>query len=72
MDVPGARQLEGRVARGRVAAAHAADDVGGEGDPDLLVVVELGVVPQALASGDPRLVVARRIERQPVALARRR
>ena len=49
-------------------AAHAADDVLGERDPDLLVVHELGVRAQIGERGEPRLLVAVGIEAEPVAV----
>ena len=47
-------------------AAHAADDVLGERDPDLLVVDELGVRAQILERGEPGGLVASRVEVEPV------
>ena len=44
-------------------------DLLGEGDPDLLVVDELGVVLDLVDRREPRLLVASRVEREPVPLA---
>src|SRR5688500_12838205 len=60
----------GHLADPRPLAAHAAHDVLREANPDLLVVLELGMVAQVLDGGDARLGIARGIEGQPVALAR--
>jgi hypothetical protein len=57
-------------ARAVAVAAHPADDVLGEADPDLLVVVELGVVLEVLERGGARLRVPSRVERKAKALAR--
>ena len=48
-------------------AAHPADDVLREADPDLLVVLELGMVLEVLDRGRPCRLVAVGVERQPVA-----
>jgi hypothetical protein len=50
-------------------SSHTADDVLGEEDPDLLVVLELGVVPQILDCGDTSLVVPGRVEIEAASLA---
>ena len=66
--LPGARHL-GR-ARVRVAdPAHPLDDPLREEDPDLLVVLELGMPLERREGGAPRLVVAGRVELEAVALA---
>ena len=48
------------------SASHPPDDVLGEGDPDLLVVDELGVGPEILEGGETGLLVAARVEHQAV------
>jgi hypothetical protein len=52
----------------RAPAAHPPDDVLREADPDLLVVLELGVVAEVLDRRGSRLGVEGGIERQPVPL----
>src|SRR5581483_10745654 len=49
-------------------AAHALHDRLGERDPDLLVVLELGVLRHLLDRSQPRVLVARRVELEAVAL----
>ena len=49
----GGRSRRRRRGRRRCVAAHAADDVLGECDPDLLVVLELGVLLQVGERRDP-------------------
>ena len=66
VDLPAADDLDGAGARAVGSAAHATDDVLGERDPDLLVVLELGVHPQVGEGRDPRLLVALRVEAEPV------
>ena len=61
------RTISTAHARGRRRrAAHATDDVLGERDPDLLVVLELGVHAQVGERRDPRGLVALRVEAEPV------
>src|SRR5205085_1272804 len=63
--LPGAGHLDGAAVRVAVAA-HAFDDALGEEDPDLLVVLELRVALERRKGRPPRVLVACRIERQPV------
>ena len=67
VDLPAADDLDGARARAVGVAAHAADDVLGERDPDLLVVHELGVHPQVGERREPRGLVAFGVEAEPVA-----
>ena len=58
--LPGARDLDGAVV-GRVGvAAHAADDALGEAEPDLVVVLELGMAAEIDERGVARGLVAAR------------
>src|SRR5581483_556762 len=66
---PGPHHLDRAVARAGPAAAHPLDDPDGELDPDLLVVVELGVPLQVGHGRRPRLLVAGRVEVEPEARA---
>ena len=66
VDLPAPDDLGGARTRAVGVAAHAADDVLGERDPDLLVVDELGVRAQVLEGGEARLLVAVGVEREPV------
>ena len=54
VDLPATDDLDGAGARAVGVAAHAADDVLGERDPDLLVVHELRVHPQVVERREPR------------------
>jgi hypothetical protein len=49
-------------------AAHATHDVLGEGDPDLLVVLEAGMGPEIGERGQAGVLVAIRVESEPVRL----
>lgn len=63
------------LARGGVGvtrSAHALDDPLREADPNLLVVVELGMPLEVDERRAPRVVVAPRVERQPMARAQAR
>ena len=61
------RTISAAQARATVGvAAHAPHDVLGEGDPDLLVVDELGVGAEILEGGEPRRLVPAGVEREPV------
>ena len=62
VDLPATDDLDGAGARAVGSAAHATNDVLGERDPDLLVVLELGVHPQVGEGRDPRLLVPLRVE----------
>ena len=64
--LPLANHLGGARARAGGVAAHADDDPLGEGDPDLLVVNEPLSTLQLVDRVEPRLVVAGRIEPEPV------
>ena len=67
--LPAARDLDGaRVGRVGVAA-HAAHDPLGEAEPDLVVVLELGMAAQVDQGGIASRLVAGGVEREPVALA---
>src|SRR5581483_7509683 len=66
--LPAARQLDGDVVRARVVAAHAPHDPLREGDPDLLVVVVLGMALQVDERGVARLRVAHAVEDEPESL----
>ena len=68
--LPAARELDVRRRATPARPAHAEDDPLGEGNPDLLVVVELGMPLQVEERGVARLLVARRVERQSVARRR--
>ena len=63
--LPGARHLERALVRRVGVAAHAADDPLGEGNPDLLVVLELGMALDPLDRLLACLRVARRVELEP-------
>ena len=57
----------GRARAGAVGlAAHAPDDLLGEAEPELLVVLQLRVALQLVEGGEPRVVVATRVEREAV------
>ena len=64
---PRTLHLDGRAVR-VARPAHPLDDPLGEEHPDLLVVVELGMTLQRRERRAPSLVVARRVELEPVAL----
>ena len=67
--LPAARDLHGAVV-GRVGvAAHAADDALGEAEPDLVVVLELGMAAEIDERGVASGLVASGLEGEPVALA---
>src|SRR2546423_7200645 len=66
--LPGLRHRDGAIVSRVGVAAHAADDPLCECDPDLLVVLELGVALDALDGPLARRRVARRVELQPEAL----
>ena len=67
MNLPAPHHVDRAGTAPRGVAAHPADDVLGEGDPDLLVVHELGVRPADPSSAASRAVlVARRVEVEPV------
>ncbi len=66
VNLPAPDDLDRARARALGVAAHAADDVLGERDPDLLVVHELGVHPQVGEGRDPRRLVASGIEAEAV------
>ena len=57
VDLPAADHVGRARPRAVGIAAHPADDVLREGDPDLLVVDELGVRAQILEGGKPRSLV---------------
>ena len=60
--LPAARDLD-RAVVGRVGvAAHAADDALGEAEPDLVVVLELGMAAEIDERGVARSLVARGLE----------
>ena len=61
--LPAAHHVDRACPRGAGVPAHAAHDVLGEGDPDLLVVHELGVRLQDLERREARVLVAGGIER---------
>ncbi len=63
---PGGDRL-GHLAHAGALAAHAADDVRREANPDLLVVLELGMVLQVLDRRRPRRRIPLGVERQAVA-----
>jgi hypothetical protein len=67
--LPRPRHLDGAVVRRVGVAAHAAHDPLRKRNPDGFVVFELGMVLEIDQGSDTRLVVPRRIERQPEALA---
>src|ERR1041385_3111990 len=68
--LPAARNLDRAVVGGaRVRAAHAAHDPLGEAKPDLVVVLELGMASQIDERRVASLLVASRLEPEPVALA---
>ena len=67
--LPGPRHLDRALVGAVGVAAHAADDPLGEGDPDLLVVLELGMALDPLDRPLARLAVARRVELEAEALA---
>ena len=67
--LPGPRHLDRALVGAVGVAAHAADDPLGEGDPDLLVVLELWVALDPLHRPLARLAVARGIELEAEALA---
>ena len=67
--LPAALDLDRALARAGAVAAHPAHDPLRERVPDLLVVLELGVLLQRLQCLDARLLVERRIEVEPVLLA---
>ena len=64
--LPLPHELDGARAREHRIAAHALDDVLREADPELLVVDELRMALQVLERREPRVLVARAVERQPV------
>ncbi len=67
--LPGTRDLDG-AGVGRVGvAAHPAHDPLGEAEPDLVVVLELGVAPEIDERGVTGRVVAAGLECEPVAPA---
>ena len=67
--LPGPGHLDREVAGCGGVAAHAADDALGEGEPELLVVAELRVTLECGDCGGAGLLVPRRVEVEPVALA---
>ena len=67
--LPAARQLDGDSCDAGCEPPMPSDDPLGERDPDLLVVVELGMALQVDERGVARGLVARRVEREPVPLA---
>ena len=67
--LPGARDLDGAGVRRVCVPAHAAHDPLGEAEPDLVVVLELGVAAEIDESGVAGRLVAARLEPEPVALA---
>src|SRR5918999_4514169 len=67
--LPGARHRHGAFAGALGLTAHAADDVLGEPDPDLLVVLELWMSLDVLDRRGPRSVVPRGIELKAETLA---
>src|SRR5262249_18349649 len=67
--LPLAHHVDGTVAAASGLPAHPDHDLLGEGDPDLLVVDELGMLLHDLDGAEPRLVVAVRVETEAVALA---
>src|SRR5690242_14674194 len=67
--LPATCDLDGAGVRGVGVAAHAADDPLGEAEPDLIVVLELGVAAQLDESGVSGRLVAGRLQMKPVALA---
>ena len=69
VQLPALRDVDGARVRRGLHAAHAEHDALGEREPDLVVVVELGVPLEMHERRVARLVEARRVERQPVALA---
>ena len=66
---PGPRHLDRALVRRVGVAAHATDDPLGEGDPDLLVVLELRMAPDALDRLLTGIAIARRVELEPEARA---
>ena len=70
VDLPAAHHVGRACPRAVGVAAHAADDVLGERDPDLLVVHELGVRPQIVEGREPCRLVAAGIEAEPVSSPR--
>ena len=69
VNLPAPDDLDRACPRALGVAAHAADDVLGERDPDLLVVHELGVHPQVGEGRDPRRLVASGSRLRPCVLA---
>src|SRR5207244_6819816 len=67
--LPRLRHRDGTVVRRVRVPAHVADDPLGERDPDLLVVLELGVAPDALHRPLARGRVALGVELEAEALA---
>jgi hypothetical protein len=65
---PAVRDLLGKGAHVLTGATHPAHDVLREADPDLGVVLELGMVLQVLDGGDPGVVVALSVENEPEAV----
>ena len=61
--LPAAHHVDRACPRGCRVSAHAAHDVLGEGDPDLLVVLELRVRLEAVECREARRLVAGGIER---------
>jgi hypothetical protein len=67
--LPGAHELRGARARSLALAAHPAHDLLGERDPDLVVVLVVGMALQRVERIEPGLLVALRVEHEPVPLA---
>ena len=67
--LPGARDLDRAGVRRVGVPAHAAHDPLGEAEPDLVVVLELGVAAEIDESGVAGRLVAARLQPEPVALA---
>ena len=67
--LPGAHELRGARARSLAFAAHAEHDLLGERDPDLVVVGVIGMALQRVERVEPGLLVACRVEHEPVPLA---
>ena len=64
-----ADQLDRARVRSLGVAAHPADDLLGERDPDLVVVLELRMALERRVRGEPGRLVPLRVERQAVPLA---
>ena len=69
MPLPAARDLDGAVVRGVSLATHPAHDPLGEAEPDLVVVLELGMAVEVDERCVAGRLIAGRIESQAVALA---